>query len=238
MDLKEAAILGSDVESHWYYQSKVRSVELLTKHLSPRAILDVGAGSGFFSRSLLRRTSAAEAYCVDISYPPGTSDTEEKGKPVYFRTSIGPINADLVLLMDVLEHVDDDVGLLKEYIAKVPQGSTFLITVPAFKFLWSQHDEFLEHKRRYTVAQLEKVVQDAGLQVRRAGYFFGFVLPLAASIRLLERVLPRRRQEPQSQLRSHGALTNACLRTICRLELGLVRFNRLAGLTVYCLATK
>ena len=84
----------------------------------------------------------------------------ETGKPIHFRREIGELHADVVLLMDVLEHVEDDVGLLRQYVEKVPSGARFLISVPAFQVLWSDHDVFLEHKRRYTVAKVEHVVSE------------------------------------------------------------------------------
>jgi SAM-dependent methyltransferase len=147
LDLKETDILGSNIKGHWYYHAKANAMVRLLKRSAPSIILDVGAGSGFFSRHLLHYSSAEEAWCVDINYDTDV-DTYEAGKIIHFRRSIDSVKADLVLLMDVLEHVDDDVGLLKYYITKVPCGSQFLISVPAFQFLWSGHDEFLGPKRR------------------------------------------------------------------------------------------
>ena len=184
MDLKEIDILGSDIEGHWYYHSKARAMMRLLEGSTPSKILDVGAGSGFFSRHLLKHSAAEEAWCVDISYDTDF-DSYEAGKAVYFRRSIGSLKADLVLLMDVLEHVDDDVGLLKNYKNKVPRNSRFLISVPAFQFLWSGHDDFLDHKRRYTLDQLEKVVRNAGLKVKHGVYYFGMIFPIAATLRLV-----------------------------------------------------
>ena len=213
MDLKETDILGSSIDQHWYYASKAAATMRLLGTTPYKRILDVGAGSGFFSRHLLTHSSASEAWCVDISY-----------------------DADLVLLMDVLEHVDDDVGLLKAYVEKVPSGSRFLITVPAFQFLWSGHDDFLEHKRRYTLAQLEAVVRNTGLTVKQGAYYFGLVFPIAAALRLL----PKGAQPspPRSQLKQHHPMVNTILKTLCSVELPFMGANRLAGLTVFVLAQK
>jgi 2-polyprenyl-3-methyl-5-hydroxy-6-metoxy-1,4-benzoquinol methylase len=200
-----------------------------------RRILDVGAGSGFFSHHLLTHTDAHEAWCVDISYPADSSATSA-GKPVHYRRGIDSIDADLVLLMDVLEHVDDDLGLLKSYVDKVPSGSRFLMTVPAFQFLWSGHDDFLEHKRRYTLAQFETLAGDAGLTVQRGAYYFGAVFPIAAALRLMPQGSPT--AQPQSQLKLHHPWVNSVLKTLCRLELPLMGRNRLAGLSVFVLAQK
>ncbi|PKH22138.1 methyltransferase [Pseudomonas sp. 43NM1] len=235
MDLKETDILGSSIDQHWYYASKAAATKRLLGDLPIRKILDVGAGSGFFTHHLLTHTAANEAWCVDISYD-ADSDANTAGKPVHYRRGIESVDADLVLLMDVLEHVDDDVGLLKAYVDKVPSGSRFLMTVPAFQFLWSGHDDFLEHKRRYTLAQFETVARDAGLTVKQGAYYFGAVFPIAATLRLL----PKGAQPspPRSQLKQHHPAVNSILKTLCGIELPFMRANRLAGLTVFVLAQK
>jgi len=235
MDLKETDILGSSIDQHWYYCSKARATRRWLGSKPVRKILDVGAGSGFFTHHLLTHTAAIEAWCVDISYDTD-SDAITAGKPVHYRRSIDAVDADLVLLMDVLEHVDDDVGLLKAYVEKVPSGSRFLMTVPAFQFLWSGHDDFLEHKRRYTLTQFETVARDAGLTVKQGAYYFGLVFPLAATLRLLSK--GAQPSPPRSQLSQHHPLINGVLKSLCSLELPFMKSNRLAGLTVFVLAQK
>jgi SAM-dependent methyltransferase len=236
MDLKETDILGAAIDEHWYYKSKMKAVARFLGNEAPTCILDVGAGSGFFSRGLLAETRAQQAWCVDISYLED-SDATEAGKPIHFRKFVDRVEADLVLLMDVLEHVDDDVGLLKNYIDKVPSGARFLISVPAFEFLWSGHDVFLEHKRRYRLSQIEGVAERAGLRVRQGAYYFGAVFPIAATIRLLD-TATHKEQQPRSQLAVHHPLINATLAALSAIELPLMRHNRLAGLTAFCLAEK
>jgi hypothetical protein len=137
----------------------------------------------------------------------------------------------LILLMDVLEHVDDDVGLMRSALVGAAEHAYVLITVPAFQRLFSAHDMFLEHKRRYTLRQVEEVVQAAGLEILSARYFFAFLLPIAATLRLL-----KQQSEAKSDLKEHSKLVNVMLCWLHRLELPLFRFNRVGGLTVFCLA--
>jgi len=233
MDLKEEDILGAGIGSHWYYRSKAAALRRAVGALAPRRLLDVGAGSGFFSRHLLERTPAESALCVDIGYA-ADRDDRVAGKPVLYRRDTGPTDCDLVLMMDVLEHVDDDRGLVRHYADKVPGGAHFLVTVPAFEFLWSGHDVFLEHKRRYTLPEIETAMRDAGLEIVRGSYYFGLVFPLAAAVRLAD----RNTTEPRSSLKKQGALTNALLTAICAAELPLFPINRLAGLSCFVLARK
>jgi SAM-dependent methyltransferase len=233
MDLKEEDILGDDIGHHWYYRAKAAALRRAVASLAPRHVLDVGAGSGFFSRHLLAETGARSALCVDTGYPADRADSVA-GKPVVFRRAIGAVDCDLVLMMDVLEHVDDDRGLVRHYADRVPHGAHFLVTVPAFRFLWSGHDVFLEHKRRYRLGEIEAVLGDAGLEVVRGSYYFGFVFPLAAAIRLATRGAA----EARSSLRRHGPLTNVMLGALCAAELPFFPINRLAGLSAFVLARK
>ena len=233
MDLKEEDILGAGIGSHWYYRSKAAALRRVVGSLAAKRLLDVGAGSGFFSRHLLERTPAESALCVDIGYPVDRDDSVA-GKPVRYRRDTGPTDCDLVLMMDVLEHVDDDRRLVRHYAGKVPTGAHFLVTVPAFDFLWSGHDVFLEHKRRYRLPAIEAVLQEAGLEIVRGSYYFGLVFPLAAAVRLAD----RNTTQPRSSLKKQGALTNALLAAICAAELPLFPLNRLAGLSCFVLARK
>src|SRR5690349_17923356 len=130
MDVKETEILRDAIHTHWYYKSKAKALKKLIR-VNPSIILDIGAGSGYFSKFLLKNTMSTEAWCVDIAYNEEV-DAKENGKTIHYRKEIGSCNCDLVLLMDVLEHVDDDAALLSEYVQKVPSGSAFIISVPAF----------------------------------------------------------------------------------------------------------
>jgi 2-polyprenyl-3-methyl-5-hydroxy-6-metoxy-1,4-benzoquinol methylase len=233
MDLKEEDILGADIAQHWYYRSKAAALRRAVARLNPQRLLDVGAGSGFFSRHLLSEGGAQSALCVDIGYDRDRDD-RVGSKPVLYRRDCGATDCDLVLMMDVLEHVDDDRGLVRHYAAKVPSGAHFLVTVPAFRFLWSGHDVFLEHKRRYRLGEIEAAMRDAGLVIVKGAYYFGLVFPLAAAVRLAT----RSDAQPRSSLKKHGALTNGLLTAICAAELPLFPLNRLAGLSAFVLARK
>ena len=234
MDIKETGILGPDPGGHWYYRSKAEAVERCLRGVTCTTLLDVGAGSGFFSRHLLTHTALRTAYCVDPNYEREWGETVG-GKPLHFLQRTDGVDADLVLLMDVVEHVDDDVALLREYRAKARADAAFLISVPAFQFLWSAHDVFLGHRRRYTLHGLETAVRNAGLRVEFGGYFYGAVFPLAVLVRLARR---RAHGAVSSDLRPHHPAINALLLGVCRAELPLLRHNRLFGLTAFCLARR
>lgn len=237
MDVKEENILGDYVAEHWYYKSKAKALQCYIGDRSYVNILDVGAGSGFFSKWLLRHTDAKQATCVDTGYT-HQWDEEIKGKPIHFRNFCKSSNADLVLLMDVLEHVDDDVELLRQYVKIVPKGTTFIISVPSFKFLWSSHDIFLEHKRRYTINLLKKRILESKLEIKLVNYYFGLVLPIAVAVRLAEKARKNTDTGSRSTLKRHCAFVNSFLAGLCMLELPFMRMNKFAGLSVFCQCRK
>jgi SAM-dependent methyltransferase len=232
MDLKEEEILGDQVHSHWYYRAKVAALLRDLPRVPPREILDIGAGSGFFSRMLLQHTTAERATCVDIGYAEDRSETC-CGKPIKFCRTIDKCSADLVLALDVMEHVPDEASLMRPYVSLVAPRTRFIISVPAFAFLWSSHDVFLEHYRRYTLGRIKRAVRACGLVVDWGHYYYGAVFPIAAGIRLMEQLKNRKTIEPKSQLRKHGPLENAVLAALCAAERPFMRANQLFGLTVF-----
>lgn len=231
MDLKEEAALGAAIDTHWYYQSKARMMAARIGRC--REVLDVGAGSGFFSRWLLARGLAESATCVDPGYE-ADRDEAVAGRPIRFRRRIEESTADLVLMMDVLEHVDDDIGLLADYLGLVTTGTRVFITVPAFEFIWSAHDDFLEHRRRYTLSRLRDVVNAAGASELAGHYYFGAVFPLAAAMRLMS----RGRKADRSDMGPLPGPFNATLSAVCAAERQVMGLNRLAGLSVVMLCEK
>jgi SAM-dependent methyltransferase len=233
MDVKELSQIAGPPEAHWYYAAKFDLLAETVGEFRAQRILDVGAGSGIFARLLLERTDCREATCVDPAY---TSDRDEtaNGKALRFRRGFEGGDFDLILLMDVLEHVDDDVALLASAAAAAKPGTPVFITVPAFQFLWSAHDVFLEHRRRYTSGMLARTIAGAGLHVERIRYFYATILPAAAVVRVLTR---GRDPAKGSDLRPVPAPVTQLIRATLALERRLLfPLNRLAGLSVVAVA--
>lgn len=239
MDLKESELLGDEAANHWYYVSKGRALKRLLDNHPARRVLDVGAGSGAFSRQLLDAGLAQSATCVDVGYARDWSE-QHHGKSIEFVRRADAKDQDLVLLMDVLEHVDDDRALLNQYTESLAPGSRVVITVPAFQWLWSGHDVFLEHRRRYTLPEVETLVRDCGLVVQKRCYFFGALFPAVAAMRFKNRLVSLNRDHvAKTELKDYAPWLNALLTHIHTVErLTFFPANRLAGLTVFCLATR
>jgi len=235
MDVKELGQLDGPPEHHWYYASKFALLSNAVAALGARHVVDIGAGSGVFSRLLLERTDCATALCVDPAYEV-EEDVEVAGKVLRFRRHYDGSPVDLVLMMDVLEHVDDDVGLLKDVMGPIRAGTPLFVTVPAFMFLWSGHDVFLEHRRRYTRATLGAALRAAGLKIDWLRYFFAVIFPLAAIVRILRR---GRTATGGSDLRPVPRFVGTLLKAALRLELRLLfPYLPLPGLSVVALARR
>ena len=239
MDLKEKTILGDEELSHWYYVSKGKALLRILKDSEAVDILDVGAGSGVFSKILIDAGICKSAICVDPGYPEERKEVY-RGRPITFARSIDRLNQSLILMMDVLEHVDDDAGLLRRYVRRMPAGARVLVTVPAFQCLWSGHDAFLGHKRRYTRRMVEECMREVGLAILDIRFFFSLLLPVVALIRRMDRrSLEAGGKRAESMLKNYPEPLNRLLVLIHDFERATAfRFNKLAGLSIFCLSEK
>jgi SAM-dependent methyltransferase len=148
---------------------------------------------------------------------------------------------DVVLALDVIEHLDDDLGALMECRRILKPGGVLILTVPAFMWLWSPWDEALGHKRRYTALSLSKTIQEAGLSMKELTYMFFFVFPMAVFIRGMKRLFQKDPMTYSSDfLPIPGVLNNLFIR-IGRLEQWIItKFNLDLpfGLSVISVAVK
>jgi hypothetical protein len=227
MDLRESGLV--DPQRHWYYQAKLEIVRrsIIKQRKDISSIVDIGAGSGFFSIALSRYLASPRVICVDPNYP---SDSFDENRTVEFTRNLEPKHGELYLLMDVLEHVDDDLELLSQSISNASAGSIVLITVPAFKSMWSSHDIFLGHFRRYRIREVALLAERAGLEIISKQYIFSTIFPVAWLIRNFFK-----RKSQSSSLEEANGFLNALLKKLCIAESRLPP-NRFFGLSVLLLA--
>lgn len=95
---------------------------------------------------------------------------------------------DLIALLDVLEHVEDDVAALSGITRILHPSGYVMITVPAYDFLWSAHDEAHHHYRRYTLSRLAKTIDAAGLKIVNLSYFNTLLSPAMVAVRWVSRL--------------------------------------------------
>jgi SAM-dependent methyltransferase len=240
MDVVESSRLTADQAlEHWYYRAKF---DLLLARVGPTGALapgcrvaDVGCGLGLFLTFLEKtgRIAPERLLGVDPAYaaPATAAGGRARIEPAW------PAQAavDLALLMDVLEHVPDDRAVLREAAAHVAPGGHVFITVPAGAWLFSAHDRFLGHYRRYSRETLRATIDAVPeLELVDLHYFYASILAVAAPWRLARRAA----HHPSSDLRSLPRWLNAALRWTLRAELAFARHNRWSGLSVVALCRR
>ena len=155
--------------------------------LAARRVLDVGAGDGWFSESLLPSMRQVEqVVCWDINYNELELTTND---PRLIRTTSAPTPGfDLVLVLDVLEHIDDPVNFIDDELRPlVSPGAAVLAAVPAHPRLFSAHDRALGHCRRYPPAEFLGQL-DAWIDVIDHGPLFVSLVPLRAASVAIEKL--------------------------------------------------
>lgn len=189
--------------SFWFRYRNERLVEAVRRFPPPGAIVDVGAGNGFVARGL---TEAGFAAVVVEPGPVGARNAAARGlAPVVCSTlddaGFRPGSLPAAGLFDVLEHLPDDRAVLAALFGLIQPGGRLYLTVPAYRWLWSDDDELAGHHRRYTRRSLRMVVEGAGFVVEMESYLFApLVLPIFL-LRALPTRLGRRRPEDVDTLR-------------------------------------
>ena len=229
MDLKEIGKVNPD--KFWYYIHKGQFIyEKTLKHLNKsNTLFDIGAGSGYFASVFVKNGKTSNAYCIDPFY---SQDQIGKINDLTFVATPPSQKADLLLFIDVLEHVEDDLALLNRYVSNSSSDALFVISVPAFKSLWSNHDVFLEHFRRYRKKDLRNLIQKAGLKELEASYIFGSIFPLVWLIRKI-----KRSKSIQSDLKQSSNMVNFLILKFLKIE-KILPLNKIFGTSVFIVAKK
>jgi len=179
-------------DQHWWFVARRTIMAKILRSFSPGkvgTILEIGCGTG----GNLAMLSRFGAVCgMELDDEARALAESRKICPVQKGSLPDAIprgqNFDLICLLDVLEHITDDLGALKAVGNKLAPGGKFLLTVPAYKFMWSAHDVELGHKRRYRRRELSALCQQAGFTVRYSTYFNTFLFPVIAGTRLVGRL--------------------------------------------------
>jgi hypothetical protein len=207
MDLIEQPL--KDPINHWYYHIKFRAIQKALKNteLNSSLLIDVGAGSALFSKKLCQLHTGLRVIAVDVNY---NTEIENSTDTFQYVTEVPPGLGNVFLLNDVLEHIEDDIDFLSRIVREAPKSSLFIITVPAMMSLWSSHDVFLKHFRRYQQSEVEQLCEISGLSGRKGQYLYGLFYPLA----VLQRKLDLNRNSPNSKLTEAGPIINSFVKLL------------------------
>ena len=246
-------------DRHWWFATRTRTIlAYLDRYVGPAQdcrLLDIGCGAANMTHHLRHY---GQVVGVDNN-PRPLVVARKRGLECYQAAANDlPFEAgefDLVALLDTLEHVPDENGVLGECrrVLRGPDGSgkrpagKLLVTTPAFMFLWSKNDVINMHQRRYTAAELRARLAENGFRTLRMSYTNFFVFPVAAALILLR----RGRAEPelasphfdddayQVEMEPASPLLNSLLQGVGKVEVALLRQTSLpVGTSLIAIAEK
>lgn len=209
---------------HWWFTARRRIldgvIERVVKPPKDARILELGAGTGH-NLAMLSRFGAVEASELDPIARELASD--RLGRPVIEAalpdlSMFQPDSYDLVALLDVLEHVQDDRGSLAAIHQLLKPGGALLLTVPINPWMWSAHDVAHHHHRRYRKHEIRRLAEDAGYEIDLLSPFNSLLFPPIAAVRLAGRLTGK---DDSDDAMPSGPV-NAVLDTVFGLERELI----------------
>lgn len=238
--------------THWWHIGKRAIVYgLLGKYLpggtrTSRRALDLGCGAGL---NLERLSQYAQTTGTDY-YEEALHFCRRRGftrlcKADAANLPFGSNLFDIVTALDVIEHLDDDQVALAELYRVMRPGGVLIISVPAYRFLWTYWDDILGHRRRYTTSMMRDAVTSAGFKVRKLSYSNALILVPAVLVRIAKSLLLKVRRrggeesKPGSDFIEVPRPLNSALAGYYRLEAAWLQRGGLPfGLSVVCVAEK
>lgn len=238
----EAYLEMSQTEAtHWWFVGRRAILASMIEKLNLPAnakILEVGCGTGG-NLDMLARFGDVCAFEMDANARTiASAKTQDRydirGGRCPEAIPFDGQRFDLVCMFDVLEHVEQDIETLRLLGMRLTKQGRVLVSVPAYQWLFGAHDRILHHKRRYVAAGLRRAVAAAGLRTLRVSYFNSILFPIAALVRLRERLF--------HSVASAGASTptawiNKLLMVLFASERHFLKhFNLPFGISLFCVA--
>jgi len=182
MDEKELAQLAVIEDNHWWFVERRNLLRLWAARIPTNSkVVDIGAGVGKQS-VLLKNEFGFDVIAVEQS-DYGSNQCNKNGirtlQESAVKLSLNDGTIDAVIAMDVLEHIQEDSKALLEINRVLKSNGKILVTIPAFKFMWSKHDEAVQHVRRYSKREITHKLRESGFLVTNIRYWNSILFPLA-----------------------------------------------------------
>lgn len=218
--------MAATQHQHWWFVARreilARVIETLNLPGPNAAILEIGCGTGANLEMLTRfgTVCAVEHDAFSRGEVRKVTGIDVRDGWLPDQIPFGDRRFDLVCILDVLEHVEDDGGALRTIRHLLAPGGRVLVTAPAYQWMYSSHDRHHHHFRRYTSRQLGRLARASGLVPDRIGYFNTLLFPVAVARRLYSRLRPDSSNDDSLM---PGPLTNSLLRHVFLVEAVVIR---------------
>lgn len=255
MDLIEVKNRKSIISvRHPWEDARIEVVKKLLKDVFQNRpdfnVLDIGCGDIYVISRLSEAYPNVNFYAIDIAFTPEIIEALKKEigtKKIFLYSSMeeaalkSAIKADLVLLLDVVEHIEDDKLFLKNLHQSklINETTNIMITVPAFQSLFCSHDHFLGHYRRYTNNSLSNTLKEAGFNKLKLGYFFSILIPPRIIQVLKEKVSKPQISEQTTGLVewNKGKFITGFIKSVLMFDFFITNsISRITGLSIYGLS--
>ena len=236
MEIAEYEKMYQFEERYWWWVGRRRIITgILNKlNLDSATILDVGCGTGINLNHLSRYGAVigldSSKDAIKFCRMRGSKNViQADAERLPFKDSI----FDLITALDLLEHLNDNKALKGFYRVLKPSGY-LVLTVPAFNFMWSKHDEAVHHKRRYTKRQLKDILEANSFIIEKVSYWNFFLFIPIVAMRLVKRSW--KKQEIKTDVAELPGMVNRLLASILRIESYLIQHvNLLIGVSLVCI---
>jgi SAM-dependent methyltransferase len=191
MDAEYAKAYERLYRHHWWWRAREEwIVSVLRKAKLPAGarILDVGCGSGLFFDRLAQFGEVEGVEPDAMLVLPDKPYASQIYVGLFDRNFQTDKRYSLILMLDVLEHIEDPQEALSYAVELLEPDGTLLITLPAFRGLWTTHDDLNRHYARYTKSSFSALANSAGMRIDSCDYFFHWLVPLKLAVRLKERL--------------------------------------------------
>jgi dolichyl-phosphate beta-glucosyltransferase len=230
--------LSDSDATHWWFRSKASFVTTaLRRYPAPDGwLIDAGAGSAGVTSMLgwgSTRTLAVEG-SADLAHHARTRYALRVARAAVASLPVADHSAAVVCLLDVIEHLDQPEVAIAEAARVLAPGGRLVVTVPAHAWLWSEMDEEIGHRRRYTRRLMRRTVEAQGLRVEYVSHVFSW---LVAPVWLKRRAHASGKPEYGLDVTSSFVDRSALLLTrLERTSIGRVELP--LGTSILCVATR
>ena len=229
-------------ETYWWFVGRRAILKSVLRRFVKRArvAVDIGCGSGKNMQLLAHHADFVigldpSSAALESAAPHEGRTARADGQDIPLADS----SVDLLSALDVLEHMDDDLRALDEFHRVLRPDGFLLVTVPAYRFLWSEHDEALMHRRRYIASELHAKLNRSGFRVLQRTYIVFFSFFPIVSYRLFRGFFPKDPFAPKASHVMLPSLLNSFFIALLKCEAWMIRAINLPwGTSILVLAQK